>query len=786
MNYDIKYIASKVTPEHLKTVFEADDATRKEKYPEVHKLIELHATRIDDGIRRALDRARVTYAIDEAMDAAQHQISPTLVRGLISKDLGHEELMSMVKEWGLTDMITPWYNDKGERLDVNGNVMGRQNAGSPGFKLSLPTFFNVLIPLAASYTHIRWAKLAGDRDQQPLLKYDPLRLDHKDMALCRVITSRVARMSTDMNYREVIRQSILAALQYSACINFPMEAYYQEKQWVGGKEKVVKEGVRWFRPHWTKVFFDTAHPLHTLNSDTGCQYVGYWSLVRFSEVADNKDYWNRERIGVGKNPGWRSDALFDFYQNAYPCTMKFPTFRSGADNNREEEAFLYRAKDHADSAVDITVLFHKLVPKDHGLGDYPYPVWMRFVYGGDRTVIFAEPMGYCPAHVYTLDFDENKDRNTSLTLELIPFQDHLSNILSQFILTVKKNLTNVTAVNTDIIDEDFMDKVRANSESSIKGNLFFGYSEKKASRQQTNVGAAFQPLPIQKQGTSEILALLNTVISLMERVLGFTAQEVGGQATHQQSATESNIVAANTSIRIGHTAAGMDAAIHAMKKSVYNAFLNYGSDEVVAQVADLHPEGKKRLEEAGFKIEDGANSTAGVVGSKSSLMVEEFSSDRDGSNRINEQQAASMMLTLIDRLMVPQFAEQIGIVPMLDMLQEFATLSGIPGDFVSKIKPQIQQKQDEGAAKDAQAMEQVRQLILTELAGFSDQIAKSVVAPMQQQGQQIAATTQALAQVAQAQQQDAAAIQQFGQMLTELAQAVDQFATAQVQPQVQP
>jgi hypothetical protein len=79
-------------------------------------------------------------------------------------------------------------------------------------------------------------------------------------------------------------------------------------------------------------------------------------------------------------------------------------------------------------------------------------------------------------------------------------------------------------------------------------------------------------------------------------------------------------------------------------------------------------------------------------------------------------------------------------------------------------------------------MEQVRQLVLTELAGFSDQIAKLIMAPMQQQGQQIAATTQALAQVAQAQQQDAAAIQQTGQMVNALAQAFDQFATAQVQP----
>lgn len=784
MNYDIAHIASKVTPEHLKKVFEQDEVDRNktDEGAKVQQLIELHSTRIDEGVRRALARARETYAIDLAIDAPHHQISPTLVRGLITKDMGQEELQSIVHQWGLHEMLTPMRDVRGNMLDRFGNPINKDNAGSPGFKLSIPTFINVLIPLVASYVNIRHAKLAGDRDQYPLLKYDPLRLNHEDIALCRVITSRMQRMATDMGYRKVVNQSILHALKYSACFNFPLESYHMEKQHIKGAVKVVKEGVRWFRPHWTKVFFDTAHPLHTLNSDTGVEYAGYWSLVRYGEVARNKSYWNRDKIGLKRKGTWRGDRLYEYYTNAYPCAMKFPTFTSGSENDREESAFLYTTKDHEDKGVDLTVLFHKLVPKDWGLGDYEYPVWMRFVYAGDRTVIFAEPMGYCPAHVYLYDYDENRDRNSSLALELIPFQDQLSNLLSQYIVTVKKNLINITAVNEDIVDKDFFDRMRNGAENALRGHEFLRYSERSLRKQQGDVATAFQPLPIQKQDTNQIIGLLQTVINLAERVLGFTSQEVGGQATHQQSATETQIIATNTSVRLAHTASGMDDAIHALKKSIYGAFLNYGSDEVTAQVADLHPKGKESLEKAGFKVEEGANSTAGVVGTKGALLVEEFSSERDGSNRINESQAAQVMLTLIDRLMVPQFTQMIGIKPMLTMLQDFANLSGIPGDFVSKIKAEVSAENPEGKTADPALIEQVRQLILSELAPFSDQIAKSIIAPMQQQGQQIAATTQALSQVANAQQQDAAAIQQTQQMLGALAQAFDQFVTAQAAP----
>lgn len=777
MTYDIKHLNEVIKSEDLKRLFEMSDEQREktEQGKKVKALIDLHANRIDDGVRRSLSRARVAYAVEEAIDAPRNQISFTLVRGLISKNPGQEELQSIAKSWGLDTMLVPWRNESGQELDMHGNILRDQNSQKPGYKLNLPTFYNILLPMALSYARIRWAKLAGDRDVFPLLKYEPARLSHKDQALCRVITARGQRMATDMGYREDMRQAIWASLLHSACIQFPLEPYHIEKQVIGGKEKVVKEGVRWFRPHWTKVFFDQTHPLHTLNSDTGCEYVGYWSLQRWGEVNRNENYWNREKVGIG-DAGWRGDNLWSFYQEIYPCVMKFPNFNAQNENDRETKAFLYSTNGDEDSAVDITVMFHKLVPKEWGLGEYNHPVWMRFVYAGDRTCIFAEPIAYTPGVAWMYDFDENRENNSSLALELIPFQDHLGNLISQYLLTVKKNLLRIVAVDTDIVGQDFLAKAALHAENALRGVDFLTYSGKALKRGQQDVREAFQSLSLQPQQANELIGAINTILGIMERVLGFSPAEVGSQATHQQSATETSIVAANTSVRMGHTSAGYDSAIHAWKKAIYQAFLAYGSDEVTVQVAELHPDGIQALKDAGFEVEEGPEATYGVSGPKGALLVEEFSTERDGANRINESNAAQLMLTVVDRLMVPQFMETVGVDTLLEMLREVATMFGIPSDFISRIKAKVPKGPGQNPEE---TVNQIRQVVQAELVPFSEQIRANVVEPLGKVQQQVAVSTQALSQVAQAQQQDRQAIVDTRGLLDAVAGAVDGFIKAQ-------
>jgi hypothetical protein len=774
MIYDLKSIRSAgVTQAHLKRMFELPEVKRAktDEGKRINRLIDLHSNRIDDGVRRALARSRAAYAIERAYDAPQQQISYTLVRDLIDRNASAAEVESMATNWGLKSMLAPWINADGVPLDVNGNKMTDKNAGRPGYKLNIPTFFNVFLPMVMAYTKIRWAKLFGDRDQHPLLKYEPLMSTSKGVALCRVITSRISRMSQEMGYREDIKQSILGMLLQSFSVQFPMESYYIENQVIGGKEKVVKEGVRWHRPHATKIFYDPAHPLHTINSDTGCEYIGYWSLQRWGEVQDNKNFWNKEGVSIN-SPGWRGDNLMSVYQEMYPCRMKFPSFGSSNTNDREEQAFRYSSSADRDAAIDVTVLFQKLIPADWGLGGYKHPIWMRFVYGGDRTVLYAEPMAYVPANVFLYDYDENRNTNSSLALELLPFQDQLSQLISQYLLTVRKNLISVVAVNNDVVDKDFFNRMSNGAENALRGIEFMRYSRKATARQQDDIRTAFEPLAMPKGSTVEILGAINTILGTLERVLGFSSQEVGGQASHQQSATETSIIAANTTVRMGFTASGVDAGIHAFKRAVYQAFVAYGSDEVIAQVADMYPAGRKALEDAGFKIEEGESKTLGVSGPKGALMVDAFSSERDGSNRINEPMAAQMMLTFVDRLMVPQFLQVIGVDAMMEMLKEVASGFGIPVDFIARMKA-AKAEAGKNPEEQEQLVNAMRGIAQEELANFSDAVKTNIMEPLGQTQQQVAATSEAVAAVADAQQKDNAAIGQ-------LAAAIDRLIAAAI------
>ena len=74
------------TPEKLKAKFTAEVPSEK-----IKALIDLNSSRIDEGIRRNLDDARLWYAIDQAYDVSQRQITYTLVEGLLSSGVSGEK-----------------------------------------------------------------------------------------------------------------------------------------------------------------------------------------------------------------------------------------------------------------------------------------------------------------------------------------------------------------------------------------------------------------------------------------------------------------------------------------------------------------------------------------------------------------------------------------------------------------------------------------------------------------------------------------------------------------------
>ena len=93
-----------------------------------------------------------------------------------------------------------------------------------------------------------------------------------------------------------------------------------------------------------------------------------------------------------------------------------------------------------DKAVFLSMVWMKIVPKNYDIGTLDVSVWFRFDVAGDTSVVWAGPSSYSPTLYAGYDADEMRDRNPGLGLELLPFQDHLQNILSHIILTTKQNL----------------------------------------------------------------------------------------------------------------------------------------------------------------------------------------------------------------------------------------------------------------------------------------------------------------------------------------------------------
>lgn len=760
MNFDTKKING--FKEELKKNLTAEEPSEL-----VMRLIDLHANRTNDGITRGFRNARAYYAIDQAYDVSQHQISPTLMRSLIDRNPAtSDEAQALAKSFGIDKMIT-------EVPDI-GRYTGVKGAkDKPGYLLQTPAFFTIYVPVLLAYVKIRWGKLFNDRDLYPLYKYEPQVPSSKGRAVGKVVTARINQMSQQMNYRAVERDCIQKDLLYGQAISFPREAWYRETQLIDGKEVVVKEGVRFENPHPTRVGYDMTHPLYTLNSDTGVSWVFYWNMMRYGDIVNNKSFWlpkrkdgqSADKDGMIIPTGWRtSDDFTGLYQHLYPCTVKFPTSctMSAGENSREYQAFRYgNTADTLDTGIDVTVFFHKLNPKEWGLYDYDHLVWHRFVYAGTRTLLYCEPIFYCPAVAYLYDYDAERARNSSLGFELLPFQDQFGNLLSQQLLTVKKNLLRIVAVNTDMVGADFQSKIGNFTENSLRGIEFFPYSAKEANDQGSDISKVFYPLPLQQQSTAETIGAMNSLISVLERLLGYSSQEVGASASHQQSAQEVNLIAGATSTRMQFTGGFIDDAIYARKKLLYYAMMNYGTDDIMVQVADITPGAKDALKEFGFEVvEDSEPGIVSIKGKKSGMVFEDMFSERDGANRSNDQQMAVMLTTFLDRLMSnPRIGAEIPTSVVFRFFNQVAEYLGLPTDM--KLPETDAKKSDEVVKQEQQKMQQLIAQVVQQLVGPAmQQTGQAVEAISKQVGENQQQVEEALTQMAQGQQQQNAALTQ--------------------------
>lgn len=758
----------KLDPKSLKRFFDADTLAGKGNEDKTKKLVNNISTTIREGIQRNRQDYRLYKAMDWAYDSPFYQVSYTQLRGLIDGKADDKKVMEAVNSWGLTHLLPVVMENGRECCNADGTKKRAVN---------IPVFFNIFVPIVMAYIGIRWAKLFNDRNLNPLFKYEPVQWTKENRLRCEVVTQVIQKMATWFDYKADTRQTILQTLLYGFCINFPREAWFVEKQEdEKGEEQIIREGLRFNIPHPSRTYMDLYHRISSLNSNSGCEYAGYWELCRYGNIYDNDLYWNKDKITFGSMTSWFDLGHSDFLEQVFPCNMSFPTRTGGFGSlDREGEAANYYSQGDFNASTLVTQHFQRIIPKDHGLGTYEYPVWFRFVFASDTTVIWAEPLAFDVFPTYAYDADFNRSRFRSLALEIIPFQDHISNLLTNWISATKENLQNPIFYDAEKIPTEIMTQLQNLGYKQYGSRVYIPYNSTVNYRTKTDQREAFHTPVLTHHQTGELANLISGVLNMLDRIMQLSPQEIGQAAPHEQTAEETRVIAGNTSTRVTFTGSFIDDGDYAKKKMLYDATMAYADDSITVGItsawAKTEAEFKKLMTKVGLTISDDSNydpqdpdAMHTVTAKKSAMKLESFASTRDGASRIDNPAIADAMSKIFTAVASqPQIIESIGTQQLIELLNQIIQTSGLPKEF------KLRGTSIKAEASPEEQTQQMQQM----LTQFAEQV-KQLIAQTQQETIAAAAqqTQQIVGEAAQAiTQQTAAQLQPIGQAVAETAQA---------------
>ena len=670
------------------------------------RLIKRWRSRVEAGRQWNLTHYRLYHAIDRAWDSDFAQSSNTLVGCVreIADQKDEAAALDVARKWRMTHLI-----DRGTVLDPktsrNVNVE----------RLHIPTLYEILISLARNYTLMRVSRIVTERLSVPLFKYEPAMMTELDKLKCEVTTQRVDQMSRDYGYGATLDQAVTYAGMYGHQLQFISEEWHAPKVLHEGVTVVDKEGLRYNLPHPSRSSFDLDHPLWTLNTGTGCRHAQYWQITTFGALLQNKQWWNIERIKHSRNisdPAWEL-----FFQTTGQCRMTLGTdsyqFGGNLDRQNQIEAQYYTRDQEA--APVWTTEHYELINLTEFNPAYPdVDVWFRVVLASDDTPIYMSALPGRPVNAWLWEPTDNRAIQASMMLAAMPFQDHASNLMTQGILSAKQNLANVTLFDEDIVDKTLVRKDLENPNETLYRKLnFWPFKGRQLAKQQGNLDQVFKSYRFPPQSVAEHLQLIGQLLSLLERVLGMSAQEVGSYASHEQSAEEVRAIHTATGQRFEHIASWIDRGVEAWKSQLYTYLMANGTLDAYAYISrDLVP----MIQKAGFVVVDEGEKGTKVRAPLGNLRVEAFTSQRDGPNRVPWQQLGQQMIQLVTTFMAsPQTMQLIGPEGLVKMINGSFEALGLPREF--RLSAAVAQQ---GMMEEFQA--QLQQ----QLAAFAEQAKKYV------------------------------------------------------------
>lgn len=688
--------------------------------PRIQKLVNLLRNRTIDGRRMNMREWRAYHAIDIAHEISYTQTTPTFVNHVLSKNLTEEETREELAKFGL----------KPEELFLK--VQDPKTGKQVGWKFNYPIFFKIVIPLVKAYVTVRLAKIFNERNTVPFLPFNPLKETTRDELLCEIWTDLINTISTQYGYPAVLRQAIQQMLKYGVSLVFPREEWHCERQMTDEGKITVKEGIRYIHPHPTQMFYDLMYPLTSINTDSGTEYAGHWTVMRYGDILDNPKYWNRRLIFAGTN-WFKCPEGTGFWDEVFPCQINFFPYGYGDQHTRDERNNWYNPTTDRDKSIFITEHFAKIIPDDYGLADtkqkgkgYKYPVWHRFTLAGDDTVIWAEPCAYNPVWFMGYDYDENAALNPSLALDLIPYQDHLGMILSQMILTARSNLRNLTFYNEQAVKKEEMERLVNSGNTQYTDTNYVGYNPMGFSRAGIDPGNVFHTVQFGRSSIQEHLQLVPLVLNILERVLQISSQEVGSAASHQQGKVEIEQTAGASTNRLAFTSSYVDEGVDAWKRQLVAGCLAYKDVTFLAQVSTDVPDLEKHLEDLGFKLIHKGDEKSMISGSKNKLRLEYFASSLIGVDEARAKEIAQVIFQTVGTIAgQPDLHKKVGSKNLIKLIEMGARLASGEKEFKIEM--------DTNAEHDDDVPANIMQAIQTAQQATMKAIEEKIAAPAAQE-----------------------------------------------------
>ena len=700
------------------------------------KIEDLVGSRISEHVTYSLRNHHLYSAVDLAWDSSP--INKTTLP-LVMYAQKRIDAKACIRELEKTSSTSGSSIGKYLKRDESGKVTD----------IDLPKFFEVNVNLVRSFVTRRLAAQVNKYNNlYPFFKYESRTTGQIGKLRADALSQRMDIMADQYDYRHFQTQAIRDMFLYGHSVAFPRASWEREVQWtkdpvaqefkVDGKfpgklpktAQITKEGVGWVLPHPSRVFWDNSSPLASLNTDTGCNYCGFWDVVRYSDIASNSAYFNRDTIGFSQ----ASDSLYstfsDYFNQHYSkITPASAVADPSAFNDRANQIGRYSGQ-MGEASVMVGEYFWKIVPSEWGIGDYPHPVWVHLKVAGDSTVIFAEIMPSSPAAVFSFNENDSRLLNLSVAHELMPYQDQLTNLTSQLLETAKADLFSVAILNSDIFpDTDEGREVLEDFRKTMSGKNFYAT---------TNVlEASFQKLRdlgidpradnvfkvVRSTPNTQLTAIFQSMANLLamaERLMALSPQEQGQPAPRETSATEVTIINNTTESVYSYISEAIDEARAAMKRMCYESMVSLGSTKVYLPVVNRYT--NDVIQRAGFEYvpdEDEAMNSVGtrrtIVGTTSNLVHDYVFTSRDGSERSLNTMSAQNLIQLFQiitqsQVLLPSIPKE----KLFEIVNEIFRLLGAtdlrlqapPGEEGESVMPGMDQEMQAAFQQLAAAVQQ--------------------------------------------------------------------------------